>query len=86
MTFKNVVKNHWVEKEPDVVGAPPPYAVGTDEKAGVAARRMDPSPSSSSSSLTHSRPSISSIHTRPTENLSPSTRRLVFKDASLTHR
>ena len=33
VTFKNIVKNHWVEKEPDVVGAPPPYAVGADEKA-----------------------------------------------------
>lgn len=35
VTFKNIVKNHWVEKEPDVVGAPPPYAVGADEKAQV---------------------------------------------------
>ena len=23
VTFKNLVKNHWVAKEPDVVGAPP---------------------------------------------------------------
>jgi exportin-2 (importin alpha re-exporter) len=35
VTFKNIVKSHWVEKEPDVVGAPPPYAVGADEKAQV---------------------------------------------------
>ena len=35
VTFKNVVKNHWVEKEPDVVGAPPPYAVGAAEKEQV---------------------------------------------------
>jgi exportin-2 (importin alpha re-exporter) len=35
VTFKNVVKNHWMEKEPDVVGAPPPYAVAAGEKDQV---------------------------------------------------
>lgn len=35
VTFKNIVKNNWVEKEPDVVGAPPPYCVAPEEKAQV---------------------------------------------------
>ena len=35
VTFKNLVKNHWVAKEPDVVGAPPPYSVSDAEKDQV---------------------------------------------------
>ena len=35
VTFKNLVKNHWVAKEPDVVGALPPYSVSDAEKDQV---------------------------------------------------
>ena len=37
VAFKNLVKAHWVQKEPDVVGAPAPYAVPEPEKAQVRA-------------------------------------------------
>ena len=37
VTFKNLVKNNWVEKEADVVGAPAPYSVAAGEKEQVRA-------------------------------------------------
>ena len=37
VTFKNLVKNNWVEKEADVVGAPAPYSVAAGEKDQVRA-------------------------------------------------
>eukprot|EP00227_Mantoniella_beaufortii_P001487 CAMPEP_0197610596 /NCGR_PEP_ID=MMETSP1326-20131121/53688_1 /TAXON_ID=1155430 /ORGANISM="Genus nov. species nov., Strain RCC2288" /LENGTH=132 /DNA_ID=CAMNT_0043179129 /DNA_START=142 /DNA_END=537 /DNA_ORIENTATION=+ len=35
VTFKNLVKTHWVAKEADVVGAAAPYHVGDAEKEQV---------------------------------------------------
>jgi exportin-2 (importin alpha re-exporter) len=35
VAFKNLVKKHWTQVEPDVVGAPAPYCVGDAEKDQV---------------------------------------------------
>ena len=40
VTFKNLVKNHWVAKEPDVVGAPPPTPSPTLRRTRSAASSL----------------------------------------------